>query len=474
MNLLSDVDLSDLRILNNSIFDESSIWIYVIAISIIVVFLAFSAFFSASETALSTANTVRLRRYVEERKRGAQKALLLIENYDRTITSILIGNNLCNIGASTASAFIFAKLLMNPSLASIISTLVMTIVVIIFAEITPKTHAKANATNLAVKLSGLMWFFYKLFTPFSFLFMRATKNIKREVDTDEPLVTGEELETIIDDMEDQGVFDEDHADIIQGAVSLGYKNVFEIMTPRVDTVAVQLDDLASEVLKVFLETQYSRLPVYDKDKDNIAGILQVKDFLRAIIEHKEIDDINIQDLMTEPLYVSRLTKVDDLIKEMQEVKKHFAIVSDEYGGTSGVVTMEDALEELVGEIYDEYDIEEEDPYLEKIKENTYKLSADLELDDLYEELDLGTPPSGYATIGSFIYELSEELPEENSIVEVYSSITKMEDSEFIDVKYLLNFKIVKVENRRIRELELLVEDISDLEESTEDKEDKTD
>lgn len=234
-------------------------------------------------------------------------------------------------------------------------------------------------------------------------------------------------------MEDQGVFDEDHADIIHGAVSLGNKKVAEIMTPRVDVVAVGIDHTPREILDVFLETQFSRLPVYDTDKDNIVGVLQVKDFLIAMIQTENHKDINLLDLLVEPLYVSKQTKVDDLIKVMQDEKKHFAIVSDEYGGTSGVVTMEDALEELVGEIYDEYDDDEKDPFLIKESENTYYLSADLELDELYDTLDLGSPQEDrYLTVGSYIYELCEGLPEESQTITVTSAKTNFVDNEFID------------------------------------------
>lgn len=470
MGPLSDSDLSGLRNILLTEVIEFDLWVYVMVIAIILIFLIFSAFFSSTETALSTANTIRLRRLVEERKRGAQKAIILIENYDRTITSILIGNNLCNIGASTAAAFIFTNLILNPSIASITSTIVMTLIVIIFSEILPKTYAKANPTKVMLRFSGLMWFFYKFFYPIAFIFMKLTALMKGDAEGENHAVTGEELETIIDTMEDEGVFDEDHADIIQGAVSLGYKKVSEIMTPRVDTIAVEINDTPDDIYVLFLETQYSRLPVYDTDKDNMVGILQIKDFLPALIQADDKDSISIKDLMIEPLYVSKQTKVDDLIKVMQDTKRHFAIVSDEYGGTSGIVTMEDALEELVGEIYDEYDSEEEHPFLNKVAENEYFLSADLDLNELYEELELGQPPiKAYTTVGSLIYDLCEGLPEVNMVVELNSVKTIFEDNEFVDIKYLLKFEIVTVENRRIRELNLYIEDITDLEDADEDE-----
>lgn len=464
MGPLPDNDYNSLQLLNSFAAFNLEIWVLALVIGIVVVCLVFSAFFSATETALSTSNTIRLRRYVEEGKRGAKKALILIENYDRTITSILIGNNLVNIGASTASAFIFTNLIINPSLASLISTVVMTLIIITFAEILPKTAAKANATEISLKISGLMWFFYKIFYPIAFFYTKlATKNSKNG-DSEEQTVTEEELETIIETMEEQGVFDEDHADIIQGAVSLGLKKVSEIMTPRVDTAAVEINDSVEDVFELFLETQFSRLPVYEENKDNIIGVLQVKDFLPAMVKATDYNKLKIRDLMVEPLFVSKQMKVDDLIKIMQDEKKHFAIVSDEYGGTSGVVTMEDALEELVGEIYDEYDYDEVDPFLEETSENHYYLSADLDLKELYQELDVGQPPTGkYSTVGSFIYELFEGLPKVGDKVEVTSTKTIFDDNEFIDYKYLLTFTLKAVENRRIRELDLAIEDITNRE-----------
>lgn len=444
---------------------DLELWVYIMLTLIVVVLLFFSAIFSATETALSTVSSIRIRKLAEENKRGAKKALILIENYDRLITTILIGNNLVNIGASTVAAFIFTHLILNPSVASIVSTAVMTLLVVTFCEIIPKIYAKANATKLALIVSGLMWFFYKIFYPIAIIYTKITQRAGKKTEHAEHTVTGDELESIIETMEDQGVFDEDHADIIHGAVSLGNKKVAEIMTPRVDVVAVGIDHTPREILDVFLETQFSRLPVYDTDKDNIVGVLQVKDFLIAMIQTENHKDINLLDLLVEPLYVSKQTKVDDLIKVMQDEKKHFAIVSDEYGGTSGVVTMEDALEELVGEIYDEYDDDEKDPFLIKESENTYYLSADLELDELYDTLDLGSPQEDrYLTVGSYIYELCEGLPEESQTITVTSAKTNFVDNEFIDKKYLLTFELVKVENRRIRELNLTVLDITDVDE----------
>lgn len=465
MGPLPESDLSSLKILISLGTSNLDLWVFGMVLAIILVCVFMSAFFSATETALSTANTIRIRKLAEENKRGAKKAIILIENYDRTITSILIGNNLVNIGASTAAAFIFTNLILNPSIANVVSTIVMTFIIVTFSEVIPKIYAKANATTLTIRFSGLMWFFYKIFSPISYIYSKLTSKTNKNGDSNEHTVTGDELESIIDTMETQGVFDEDHADIIQGAVSLGYKKVAEIMTPRVDVEAVAIDDSPETIFKIFLDTQFSRLPVYDTDKDNMVGVLQVKDFLIKMVQEENPGQIDVKALLVEPLYVSKQTKVDDLIKVMQDEKKHFAIVSDEYGGTSGVVTMEDALEELVGEIYDEYDQDEEDPFLIKKSDNNYYLSADLEINELYETLEIGSPPPDrYVTVGSFIYELCEGLPLENQTVNVTSTKTSFVDNVFKEVKYLLTFELIKVENRRIKELNLTIEDITELDE----------
>ncbi len=437
-------------------FITGTLWVDIMMVSIIVIFLIFSAFFSAIETALSTANVIRLKKMAEEKRRGARKAVVMIENYNRTLTCILIGNNLVNIGASTLSALIFTTLIKNnQTLASFASTFVMTMIVITFGEILPKTYAKNDATKLAMRFAPIMWVFYKIFYPLGLIFMGLQKLITRK-EKDE-VVTGDELETIIDTMEDKGILDEDYADLIQSALTLGDKTVYDIMTPRVDMVAIEVNNSVDEVLHEFFDSQYSRLPVYDGDKDNIIGILQEKDFLAAVIK-KGKNNVNIKALMQEPIFVTKTTRVDDLIKEMQEVKRHFAIVSDEYGGTSGIVTMEDALEELVGEIYDEFDKDEDDYEINEIGENLYEMSSEVEMEELFEYLDITAPDTKYATIGGFVYDLLEGLPNVGDKATFTTSKIVFEDEKVIDIIYKLTFKITEVENRRVRRLTLLVEE----------------
>lgn len=273
--------------------------------------------------------------------------------------------------------------------------------------------------NFFVKVAPMMWVLTKIFTPLTLMFVGIKKlfSLKKKETPQEATVTGEELEKLVDVMEDEGVIDEEHADLIQSALLLDKISVYDIMTPRIDMIAVDVNASFDEIIHTFDEFQYSRIPVYEKDKDNIIGVLAEKDFLIQIVKNKgNYDKIDIRDLISEPYYVNKSTKVDDLIANMQQIKKHFAIVIDEYGGTSGIVTMEDALEELVGEIYDEYDEVDAD-LLTEVSENHYKVSPEMPLIDLYEELNLGhAPESSYSLVGGYLYHEIEELPKAGQVV----------------------------------------------------------
>jgi len=434
----------------------------------LVICLMLSAFFSSCETGLSTSNIIRLKGYVEEKKKGARKALYLAEKFDVTLITLLVGNNLVNIGATTISAYILGKLLVNPTLYNLVNTFGMTVIVLIFGEILPKSYAKENPENFALKISGILFFIQKLLWPFSWIFYKMRSLMIKKSDKKAPQVTEEELESIIEAMEDDGVIENDNAELMQNALDINDTTVYEIMTPRVDVVAVNVDEDIESIKRVFFEYQYSRIPVYEKDKDNMIGILRERDFLTAYINQKNnITDnsknINIRKIMSSPYFVSKETKVDDLIKEMQEVKKHFAIVLDEYGGTSGIVTMEDALEELVGEIYDEYDdVPELDFDLNKLSNNKYQVNPEMEIEDLFKELNLGkSPETSYHNVGGLVYELCEEPPFKGKIV-TYNAFYESTDLENpITVEYKLTFTIDRVIKRRIKSLTLQIEEVKE-------------
>lgn len=430
---------------------------------ILVLLLLASAFFSSVETAYSSVNIIRLRNYMEEKKPGAKKAVYIAEKFDFTLTTILIGNNFVDVAATTISAYLLTNMIVNPTLSNIVSMIVMTTLILIFGEIIPKQYAKENPEKVALRYASFLFLIIKILWPITWLYVKLKKSVFRNKElTSSPHITEEELESIIDVMETEGIINETDADLIQSAIALNERTVYDIMTPRVDIIAVEATMPIEEIKEVFFENQFSRVPVYRDDKDNMIGILSEKDFFTALLKNQEID-IDIEKLISEPYYVSKATKVNDLIKEMQKLKKHFAIVADEYGGTSGIVTMEDALEELVGEIYDEYD-EEDAADITKIGENKYLLSTEMELEDLFEELKLGeVPETQFTSVGGFIYGLCDGLPFEGKVIHFPSTYEEHSFENSIIINYDLQFTIKKVENRRIRSIELIVNQVEELE-----------
>lgn len=435
-------------------FDFSNIGKFLPLFILLIILITGSAFFSASETAFSTVNIIRLRNFAEEKKRGAKKAVYIAEKFDLTLTTLLVGNNLVNICATTIAAYIFSQTVLNPTLANILNTVIMTILILIFGEIIPKSYSKENAEKFALRYSSILFIIMKILQPVTWIFIKLKKVFIKNSEF-VPYVTENELESIIDVMETEGVIEKDDAELLQSAIGLGERTVYEIMTPRVDIVAVEVNDDIETIKNTYFENKYSRIPVYEVDKDNIIGVLNERDFLTAYItqDHK---NINIRDLMSKPYFVSETTKVDDLIREMQNQKLHFAIVSDEYGGTSGIVTMEDALEELVGEIYDEsdeYDEEEDPEKFVELGENKYLISAEMEVEYLFDTLKLGKEPdTRYSSVGGFVYELCSELPSEG-MQQVYRTVYEEEDIENpVHIEYDVIFTIHKVVNRRIKNI----------------------
>ncbi len=427
---------------------------------VLVILLVFSAFFSSCETALSSANIIRLKGYVEEKRKGAKKALYLAEKFDMTLVTLLVGNNLVNIGSTTIAGLIIGSFIIDKTIASLVNTIAMTIIVLIFGEILPKSSAKEDPEKFALRFSGMLFLIQKILWPFSILFYKLRKVMTKKNSKSAPQVTEEELESIIETMEDEGVIENDNAELMQNALNINDTTVYEIMTPRVDVVAVDINEDIESIKNVFLEYKYSRIPVIDKDKDNMIGILRERDFFTAYIM-KDKEPVNLKKIISSPYYVSKTTKVDDLIKEMQEVKKHFAIVLDEYGGTSGIVTMEDALEELVGEIYDEYDdVPELDFDFKQINENKYQINPEMDLEDLFDELDLGkAPETSYPTVGGLVYELSEEPPYKGKVVKYDTTYDNNDLDNPIVKHYELQFKVDRVIKRRIKSLILEINEV---------------
>jgi CBS domain containing-hemolysin-like protein len=410
---------------------------------------------------------MRLKTFVEEKRRGAKKALWITEHYDRTLTTLLVGNNFVNIAASTISVAIFAILIKNPTLSNVVSTVVMTIIVLIFGEILPKSFAKEKSETIALRFANILYLLMKILYPIVIIFIGIKKLVFSKVGkSEQPTVTESELETIIDTMESEGVIDSDDADLMQSVLDISERTIYDIMTPRVDIIGIDIEMEIDQIKDIFFKHKFSRMPVYREDKDHIIGILSERDFYTALLKGKKA---KLESLVTEPLYVSKTMKVDDLIRLMQKEKKHFAIVSDEYGGTSGIVTMEDALEELVGEIYDEHDDTVQDEEIVKIEENIYEVSAEMPVEDLFEILELGkAPDSSYTSVGGFLYSLAEDVPSEGEELEWHTTIDRnLEDDFAEEYPITLKFTILSVIERRIMRTKLeIIED----EKEQEDKE----
>lgn len=423
-----------------------------------------------TETVYSTTNTVRLTVLAESGKKSAQKALWIADHYDRTLTTILVGNNLVNISLATISVTFFAQLLTNGNIVELVSTIVSTVVVLIFGEITPKTIAKAHADSLAVKLSFIVYLIMIVLYPIVIIFSGFQKliHIGKKEDK-EPQVNEAELEAILDTMEEEGAIESDEVELINNILVLNDREVKDIMTPRPDIVAISDDMDNDEIKNIFFNKKFSRIPVYHGDKDNVVGILFERDFLMTYIKRK---NFRIKSLLRPVKYVSTSMKVDDLIHDLQKDKFHIAMVSGEYGEVVGLVTMEDALEELVGEIYDEHDESIEETLIKKIDENEYLLNANIYMEDLFDDLDLGNAPeTQYSKLSGWLYGNCEDIPEEGfNFVYKSTYIAKTEDEDFEEITKRLTFVITKVEDRRILEARLFVEVVDDDDDDEEDEE----
>lgn len=431
-------------------FFNKNLTLNILLLVLFVILILLTSYLELNEAAYLNSNSLRLKIFLEEKKKGAKKAVKLSENIDRTLTTIWILNTFIEVSATIIAFYYIFNIFGGFFTASIITILLVALIINVFCKVLPKQKARINPEKIALENANIIYFLDKLLVPFTFILLRLRRRVLSDQEASTPKVTEEELESIIDTMETEGVFDEEDAELIQSAIGLNERTVYDIMTPRVDVVAIEESMDVESIKESFFEHQFSRVPVYKEDKDNIVGILSEKDFFTALIKNEEID---LKKLVSKPIFVSESTKVNDLIKEFQKLKKHFAIVVDEYGGTSGIVTMEDALEELVGEIYDEYDEEELDD-LVVLEDNRYLVSPDMEIEDLFDYLNLSEKPdTQYNTIGGFVYSLIGGIPREGMIANY--QVESIVDEE--EVTYNLEFTIKVVVNKRIRSLELKVD-----------------
>ncbi len=380
------------------------------AIQILIIFLCVigSAFFSATETAYTTFNKVRMKNLAEKDNKRAQLVMRLSDNYDKLISTILVGNNIVNILCSSLATVLFIHLLANKigeGLSSTISTVVVTVVVLTFGEITPKTVAKRAPEKFVMFSAPLINFFLVIFTPVTIIF-RSLQNFLARIakNEDDKGMTEEELISIIEEAEEDGGIGEDESTLIKSAIEFNELEVGDIFTPRIDITAVSRETGYEDIEETFSESGYSRIPVYDGDIDNITGILYYKDFFSW-----ERDKNSTLDEIIKPvIFVSKTQKINDLLKELQEKQMHMAIVMDEYGSTAGLVTLEDILEEIVGDIWDEHDEKVEE--IKETDDGRYIVSGRANVSKLFDMFEIDAEIEA-VTVNGWALDVLGRLPE---------------------------------------------------------------
>lgn len=400
---------------------------------IMVALVILSGYFSATETAFSTVNKIKLKTLAEDGDRKAKLVLKLSDNYDRLISTILIGNNIVNIALSAIATVYFIKLMGENTAAPTVSTIVITIVVLIFGEITPKSLAKDFPEKFAMFSAPIISLLIGLFLPLNALFYAwkqlLSKVIKKNEEDDK--MSQEELLMFVEEVEQEGTIDKNESSLLRNAIEFTERRADDILTHRMDLEAVAIDTPVDEIADTFANSQFSRLLVYRDSIDTIVGVIHQKDFFGK--QGVTTDDITT--IMTPVVYVQHSERVNDLLKSLQKEKTHIAVVLDEYGGTLGIVTMEDILEELVGEIWDEHDEVEEE--IQEIGENTYLVDGSTNLDDFCDEVDLELETES-GTLAGYVMEKFGGLPEEGqTYTDENMSITVRE----MDVQRIISAEI---------------------------------
>ena len=389
--------------------------------------IAFSAYFSASETAFSSLNRARMKAMAEQGDKRAERALALAEQYDRLLSTLLIGNNIVNIAVASIGTVMFVRY--YGDLGATISTVVITIVVLIFGEISPKSLAKDSPERFAMLSAPLLRILMWVLAPLNFLFSQWKKllTVIFRVKDDRKL-TQQELLVLVDEVEQEGGIDRDEGELLRSAIEFPDQEAEDILTHRVDLEAVQMNASREEVAKVFRESRYSRLLVYGEDLDDIRGVIHLKDFCDAP------EGAALKDMMTSPLFVPPSVKISALLRQLQRSKSHVAVVSDEFGGTLGIVTLEDILEELVGEIWDEHD-EVEEP-VRQTGEGAYRISC-AEGPEILKDLFHEDPGDDNTTLGGWVAEQLGRIPVQGDTFlweELKVTVTKTDGRRVLEVE----------------------------------------
>ncbi len=401
----------------------------------LVILIVFSAYFSATETAFSTINRIRLKNAADNGDKKAGKVLKLAENYDKLITTVLVGNNIVNILASSIATVLFISILKDNSLGSTVSTVVMTVVVLIFGEVCPKSLAKESPEKFARFSYPFIALLCVLLTPISAVLIGIRKLASMLIKTkDEAVITEDEILTFVEEAELEGGIDERESELIRSAVEFNDLEAQEILTHRVDIVAVADDEELDKIDELFRNTGFSRLPVYNDTIDNITGVIHHKDFYNKV----RTGENTLNEIVKKVVSVHKSIKIGDLLRLLQKEKSHIAVVADDYGGTLGIVTMEDIIEELVGEIWDEHDEVVEE--IVELEENRYKILCTAPIDKVLELFDINDEIDE-ASVGGWVMSELDKIPEEGdcfSYKNVDVAVTKTESRRVVEIEVKIN------------------------------------
>lgn len=389
----------------------------VIQLSFIIILVILSGFFSSAETAFSTVNRVRMRALEEEGSKRAARVNKILENYSKMLSSILIGNNIVNLTASSLAT----TLAMRVNLATGIATGVLTIVVLLCGEIVPKTWAMLSSEKISLAYSGIIYGLMQVMTPVIYIVDKMSNGILRLLHIDPTkkitTMTEAELRTYVEVSHEDGVIESEEREMIYNVFDFSDAQAKDIMIPRINMVTVDIDDSYSQVMSVFRESMYTRLPVYQDDNDNIIGLINIKDFILC----EDEDNFHVKDILRDAHYTYEYKKVADLLYELRETTTNVTFVLNEYGATVGMITLEDLLEEIVGEIRDEYD-EDEEELIQELEDRVYLVEGSMKLDDINNELDTDLDSEDYDSIGGLIIECLDRLPEDNEEVTLENGI----------------------------------------------------
>lgn len=403
---------------------------------VIAVLVILSALFSATETAFTSANRIRLKNMAEDGSKGAEIALKVMDKYDKCLTTILIGNNIVNIATSSLATLLCVQLFADRG--PVIATAATTVIVLIFGEITPKTIAKGNAEAACILFGRLMWGLMLIMTPISAIFLLIQKAAsKLFIKKKEVYVTEQELMHIIDEIEDQGVLEEQESALVRNALEFDETTVEQIMKPRVDVVGIDIHESSENVMEIFKKESYTRLPVYEKSLDRIIGVISYRDFSQKVLEG---GDFSLSELVTDILYIPSLMRISEVLKKMQREKEHIAVVVDQYGGTAGIVTMEDVLEELVGEIWDENDVVSTP--VRFIGETAFRVGGEVSKVDFnryFETKGINYEINGdFNTVGGWVLQLFGKIPSRGDMIETDKfkiTVESVEERRIVGLKF---------------------------------------